>query len=473
VSTVSEEDGDNIVENVQPLRDLFHFAHFSKFYRLYVPASILVGIVCGLFMVLLQILIDSAIFAFSVLPIFVAPLIGGAFSGVLIYFGRNEIQGSGISKAIEMTHKPSSLRKGTALTKLIATSVSIGSGNPVGREGPAVLIGASVGNTIGRRLGFKDDAHLRVFLMMGSAAATAGIYKAPLGGALFATEAPYRRDARLGYFVPTVIAALSSFVVFIGLYPFITGNGAGPIFTFTAAISFSLAEIPLLIFFGVTAGFISILFAVSLMATRNFFTLKLPDWADPVIGSLLACGVIFITSLFIDPSLTIAGMGYEVINTLASHPAPILMIVILLFGKLFASSFVVAGRVSGGVLASSLFVGAMLGSFFGEIFFPANIPAFIVLGMGAVLAATTNTPVATTIMMLEMSHSFDLVIPLVICICVSYLVSGGTSLYEGQKISRDDETPGFFANVLPVRKLGYEKIGGGEPVPDEDEINIL
>jgi CIC family chloride channel protein len=473
---VSEEDGDNIVENVQPLRDLFHFAHFSKFYRLYVPASILVGIVCGLFMVLLQILIDSAIFAFSVLPIFVAPLIGGAFSGVLIYFGRNEIQGSGISKAIEMTHKPSSLRKGTALTKLIATSVSIGSGNPVGREGPAVLIGASVGNTIGRRLGFKDDAHLRVFLMMGSAASTAGIYKAPLGGALFATEAPYRRDARLGYFVPTVIAALSSFVVFIGLYPFITGNGAGPIFTFTAAISFSLAEIPLLIFFGVTAGFISILFAVSLMATRNFFTLKLPDWADPVIGSLLACGVIFITSLFIDPSLTIAGMGYEVINTLASHPAPILMIVILLFGKLFASSFVVAGRVSGGVLASSLFVGAMLGSFFGEIFFPANIPAFMVLGMGAVLAATTNTPVATTIMMLEMSHSFDLVIPLVICICVSYLVSGGTSLYEGQKISRDDETPGFFANVLPVRKLGYEKIGGGELVPEEDgddEINIL
>jgi CIC family chloride channel protein len=115
-------------------------------------------------------------------------LIGGVFSGVLIYLGRKEIQGSGISKAIEMTHKPSSLRKGTTLTKLLATSVSIGSGNPVGREGPAVLIGAGVGNAIGRRLGFRDDSHLRVFLMMGSAAATAGIYKAPLGGTwLFCT----------------------------------------------------------------------------------------------------------------------------------------------------------------------------------------------------------------------------------------------------------------------------------------------
>ena len=469
---MSEEDGDKIVENVQPLRDLFHFAHFSRFYQLYVPASILVGVACGLFMVLLQLLIDSAIIVFSILPIFVAPMIGGAFSGVLIYFGRKEIQGSGISKAIEMTHKPSSLRKGTTLTKLLATSVSIGSGNPVGREGPAVLIGAGVGNSIGRRLGFKEDAHLRVFLMMGSAAATAGIYKAPLGGALFATEAPYRRDARLGYFVPTVIAALSSFVVFVGLYPLITGNGAGPLFTFSAVFSFTLAEIPLLVVFGLAAGLISILFAVSLMATRNFFTLQLPDWADPVFGSLLACVVIFVTSLFVDPSLTIAGMGYDVINTLATHPEPLLVIVILLFGKLFASSFVVAGKVSGGVLASSLFVGAMLGSFFGKIFFPANVPALMVLGMGAVLAATTNTPVATTIMMLEMSHSFDLVIPLVICICVSYLVSGGTSLYEGQKISRDDETPGFFANVLPLRKLGYEKTEE-ETEPDTDEINIL
>jgi len=467
-------DVDDTYETVVPLKDLFHFTHFTRFYRLYVPASVLVGIVCGLFMVLLQLMIDSAIFAFSVLPIFVAPLIGGAFSGFLIYLGRKEIQGSGISKAIEMTHKPSSLRKGTAFTKLLATSVSIGSGNPVGREGPAVLIGASVGNTIGRKLGFRDDSHLRVFLMMGSAAATAGIYKAPLGGALFATEAPYRRDARLGYFVPTVLAALSSFVVFIGLYPLITGNGAGPLFTFSAAFSFSIVEIPLLVVFGIIAGFISIVFAVSLMATRNFFTVQFPDWADPIVGSLLACVVIFVTSLFVDPSLTIAGMGYEVINTLASHPAPLLMIVILLFGKLFASSFVVAGKVSGGVLASSLFVGAMLGLLFGEIFFPANVPAFMVLGMGAVLAATTNTPVATTIMMLEMSHSFDLVIPLVICICVSYLVSGGTSLYEGQKISRDDETPGFFANVLPREKQSYEKIGGGEESQaDDDELNIV
>jgi CIC family chloride channel protein len=470
-----EDEAGKKVENILPLKDLFQFSYFSRFYRLYVPASILVGLVCGLFMVALQLLIDSMTYIMSPLPVFIAPIIGGLFSGLLIYFGRNEIQGSGISKAIELTHRPGSFGKGTPLTKLVATSVSIGSGNPVGREGPAVLIGAGLGDIISRKLGFKEDAHIRVFLMMGSAAATAGIYQAPLGGALFATEAPYKRDARLGYFVPSVIAALTSFVTFSGLYPLIAGEGTTLLFTFQANFQYTLGHTPVLVFFGIISGLVSILFAVSLMATRNFFTVRLPDWADPVFGSLLACIVIFIAwALVGNPLLTIAGMGYDVINYLAANPQPMTILIILLFCKLYASSFVVAGRVSGGVLASSLFVGAMLGAIFGEVFFPANVPAFIVLGMGAVLAANTNTPVATTVMMLEMSHSFDLVIPLVICISVSYLVSIGTSLYEGQKISRDDEEPGFYAssNVLPQKKSSYAKVASSMDI-DDDDSNVI
>jgi H+/Cl- antiporter ClcA len=216
VTIMAKDKSERAVENVLPLKDMFDFDHFSHFYRMYVPASVVVGFICGLLMVAFQLLIDSMIYIMSPLPVYLAPLIGGLFSGFLIYIGRNEIEGSGISKAIELTHKPGSIWVGTPITKLVATSVSIGSGCPVGREGPAVLIGAGVGNIIGRKLGFREDAHIRVFLMMGSAASTAGIYKAPLGGALFATEAPYKRDARLGYFIPTVIAApLSRLVDYI------------------------------------------------------------------------------------------------------------------------------------------------------------------------------------------------------------------------------------------------------------------
>lgn len=461
----------NVAEKVLPLRDLFHFDHFSHFYKLYVPIAIIIGVACGLSMVAFQLLIDTTTRLFSGLPLYIAPMIGGSFSGLLIYLGRREVQGSGISKAIEMTHEPGTFQSGTAITKLAATSISIGSGNPVGREGPAILIGAAIGNTIGRRLGYSEDSHMRVFLMMGSAAATAGIYKAPLGGALFATEAPYRRDARLGYFVPIVIAALTSYIIYSIIM------GINPLLNFSTNFTMTLEVIPLLIFFGIVAGLISILFSVVLMITRNFFTIRLPDWADPVAGSLLACIVIFIVSLFTNSDLTVAGMGYDVINVLAQNTVPISILIVLLLGKLFASSFVVAGRVSGGVLASSLFVGAMLGAIFGEVFYPGQEAAFIVLGMGAVLAATTNTPVATTIMLLEMSVSFDLVIPLVLCVSVAYLISGGTSLYAGQKVSRDDEDKKFYSlvNIVPKTSLKLDREFGdsniAEDLPDDDSYS--
>lgn len=461
---MTKDDPDiNVAEKVLPLRDLFHFDHFTHFYKLYVPIAIVIGVACGLSMVAFQLLIDTTTMLFSGLPLYIAPMIGGSFSGLLIYFGRREVQGSGISKAIEMTHEPGTFQSGTAFTKLAATSISIGSGNPVGREGPAILIGAAIGNSIGRRLGYSEDSHMRVFLMMGSAAATAGIYKAPLGGALFATEAPYRRDARLGYFVPVVIAALTSYIIYSIIM------GINPLLNFSTNFTMTLEVIPLLIFFGIVAGLVSILFSVVLMITRNFFTIRLPDWADPVAGSLLACIVIFIVSLFTNSDLTVAGMGYDVINVLAQNTVPISILIVLLLGKLFASSFVVAGRVSGGVLASSLFVGAMLGAIFGEVFYPGQEAAFIVLGMGAVLAATTNTPVATTIMLLEMSVSFDLVIPLVLCVSVAYLISGGTSLYEGQKVSRDDEDKKFYSlvNIVPETSLELDRQFGNSNIAED------
>ncbi len=93
----------------------------------------------------------------------------------------------------------------------------------------------------------------------------------------------------------------------------------------------------------------------------------------------------------------------------------------------------------------------------------------LVLGMGAILAATTNTPVATTIMMLEMSVSFDLVIPLVLCVSVAYLVSGGTSLYEGQKVSRDDEDNEFYslANIVPKTSLTLDDQFGDSNIAED------
>ena len=96
---------------------------------MYVPVSILMGIVCGLAMVAFHLLIVMSTQMLSWIPIYIAPLVGGVLSGGFIYLGLREIEGSGISKAIELTHDPGELHMRTVLTKMVATSVSIGSGN--------------------------------------------------------------------------------------------------------------------------------------------------------------------------------------------------------------------------------------------------------------------------------------------------------------------------------------------------------
>ncbi len=232
-----------------------------------------------------------------------------------------------------------------------------------------------------------------------------------------------------------------------------------------------MESIPLLLAFGSVAGAVAILFSVFLMLTRRLFRLKLPDWADPIAGSALACVIIVVVGFYISPGHSIAGMGYDEINLIAVTSVPLTMLLVLLFGKLFSSSFVVAGNVSGRVLASSLFVGAMLGAIFGELYYPDSVAAFMFLGMGAVLAATTNTPVATTILMLEISLSFDLIIPLAICISVSYMVSAGTSLYEVQKVTRADEEPDFFPvlDASPNVALEHEESDANPVNPGGNE----
>ena len=122
-------EGDKNESGPALLREMFHLEHFSRFYKMYVPVSILMGIACGLSMVAFHLLIVTSTHVLSWIPVYITPLIGGILSGGFIYLGVREIEGSGISKAIELTHDPGELHTRTVLTKMVATSVSIGSGN--------------------------------------------------------------------------------------------------------------------------------------------------------------------------------------------------------------------------------------------------------------------------------------------------------------------------------------------------------
>ena len=417
---------------ISAVKTALHFREYRIFYKLWVPAAIIIGTSSGLLMVVFEYLLNLATATFSILPQYIAPLIGGVVSSLFIYRGYTEIQGSGVSKAIDMIHNPEELHPRTGITKMVSTVFSIGSGCPVGREGPAILMGSAMGVSISKYFNQTKQNRRRVFLMMGAAACTSAIYKAPLGGALFATEVPFKRDSLQLYYIPMIISSIVSYFVFILFY------GTEKIFNFEAEMIIEVSLIPIIVLFAILAGILGLIFSIVFMFLRKYFRSHIQDQFDPIIGAIIASLMIFVSMFVSPPELTIAGLGFSSINYIATNSYPIMILLILLITKLIASSSSVAGSISGGVMAPALFVGACFGAIFGQIFAPEYIDAFVVLGMGSILAATTKTPVASTILILELTSTLTMAIPLAITIAIAYLVSGGSTLYESQKLSRED-----------------------------------
>jgi CIC family chloride channel protein len=275
---------------------------------------------------------------------------------------------------------------------------------------------------------FTDDA----FYAMGSAACTAAIFKAPLGGSMFAAEVPYKRDVAPVY-LPAMVSAIVSYLVFnlfYGFYP--------PLEIPIGLELFSLTLIPFVVFLGIVAGLIGVFFSIVFLTSRRILEKYATPVLCPIIGSALTCLIIFFVELLASDELTVAGLGFDVIQFVGTTTVALQLIILLLIAKIFATSLTVGSGVSGGVFAPSLFVGAMLGAIFSHLF-SLNLALMVFLGMTGVLAATTKSPLSATLFIIEMAINPLLIIPIAIVNTFSYLISGGFSLYEGQWINRDTE----------------------------------
>jgi chloride channel protein, CIC family len=129
----------------------------------------------------------------------------------------------------------------------------------------------------------------------------------------------------------------------------------------------------------------------------------------------------------------------------------------LAFTKIAATSFTISSGGSGGVFAPSLFIGAMLGGFYGNLcskLFPdlvINPSAFVLVGMGGFFAGVAKVPIASLILVAEMTGGYSLIVPLLIVSTISYLLLGEFSLYEKQVSTRVDSPAhlgDFATNIL-------------------------
>jgi CIC family chloride channel protein len=356
--------------------------------------------------------------------IILLPAVGGLIVGLIIRYGAREAKGHGVPEVMEAAAlKGGRIRPRVSLVKALASSICIGSGGSVGREGPIVQIGSSMGSTLGQWLGLSDE-WVRTLLACGAAGGISATFNTPIGGVFFAMEVIMGRfiSPKFGYVVISSVAA--QFVAYAFL-------GSQPSFDIIPYEMVSYWETLSYAVLGIAAALAATLFIRVLYKLEDFFDAwHIPEFLKPAIGGL-GIGLIGLYSY------DLFGVGYGNVfwvSTMSVDQAllgeiALSSLAILLILKIAATSLTLGSGGSGGIFAPSLFIGAMLGGALGTVahmLFPSYIAppgAYALVGMAAVFAGATRASFTAIIMLFEMTRNYTIILPLMIAVVISTVIS--------------------------------------------------
>ena len=332
-----------------------------------------------------------------------APVVGGLIiGGLMLVFYPNLPRPPGVAYVIAA----SALRRGTmsfrdGIKAATLNGISLGFGASVGREGPMVHWGATIGAWGARALGL-DPRVRRTLLACGVSAAVAASFNAPLAGVFFALEVVVGHYA-FSVFAPCVLAALTATLVGRAV------RGDDPAFVMPEIVIAGPIDFPLFGALGGVSGLMAVLFIfMSFRIVRVAEQLRLPWWCRPAIAGLIV-GLIAIQL----PQ--VLGIGYEATQLALAGQYGLLLLVAILVGKIICATACQGLGFGGGVFSPSLLIGAALGAVFGQLvgWLPwetSGSSAYAIVGMGAVAAAVLGAPISTVLMVFELTGSYPMAV---------------------------------------------------------------
>lgn len=369
--------------------------------------------------------------------VILVPTTGGAAAGLVLLYGSRLTRSQSSTdymEAIAIGNGRIPVR--ASLVKSTAALFSIGSGGSIGREGPMVQLSAVVASLVGRWRQFTGP-QLRLLVACGAAAGIASAYNAPIAGSFFVAEIILGSIAMesLGPLaVAAVVATLTVRVL----------TAAQVMYRVPPFQLNSPWEMGPYVVLGLLAGGIAPLFLRSLRQAEEFFvSLRLPIVARLALGGLLV-GVIAINV----PQ--VCGNGYSVVVDILNGRLLWTVLIGIFACKWLATMASFGSGAPGGVFTPSLFMGASLGYLFGmavhKLWPGADVDpgAYALVGMGAFLSAASRAPVMAVIMLFEMTLSYDIILPLMLCNVLSYYTAkglAGESLYSAALRRKAAEEP--------------------------------
>lgn len=369
---------------------------------------------------------------------------GGLLSGLLVYTFAPEAEGHGTDAAVEAYHyKGGRIRPIVPLVKSFASAITIGSGGAAGREGPTAQISVGVGSILGDLLNLPDEDR-RMLVLAGMAAGLAAIFRSPLGMAIFAVEILYAGMAfESEALIYTVVASVTAYAV-NGLFV-----GWSPIFFLPQTLHFTRpVDLVGYAVLGVVAGLIGAIMPPIFYGIRDFFKrLRVMDHLKPAIGGFLM-GMLALAV----PQALSTGYGWVQMAMTSNYVG--WSLIFLALAKILAMSLTISSGGSGGVFGPSVYIGGMVGAWVAFVVDRAlpgaqlNPSAFAVVGMAAVFAGTARVPMATLVMVAEMTGGYGLIVPSMLAAAIAFVVQRTAGmrfryprLYESQvELRRDSPT---------------------------------
>ncbi|WP_338602282.1 chloride channel protein [Saccharopolyspora sp. SCSIO 74807] len=349
------------------------------------------------------------------------PVIAGLVYGPLVQRFAPEARGHGVPEVMyAVAEHGGRIPAKVSFVKALASALCIGSGGSVGREGPIVQIGSALGSSLGRRVRL-PESRLRVLVACGAAGGIAATFNAPLTGPFFAMELILSSFA-VDSFAAVVVASVTASVIGRA----VLGNEA-----FLELPKLSLTgshEYLLIVLLGVLAGalgigFSRVLYLVEDLCDRLW---RGPEWLRPAVGGLLVGGILLVL-----PEMY--GVGYPVLQNAIGGKYAVAFLLLLVVGKMLATSLTIGVGGSGGVFAPSLFIGGMAGTAFGAVvheLMPGATAApgvYGMIGMGAAFAGAARAPITAVIVLFELTGEYSIILPLMAAIVIATLVSRAMS----------------------------------------------